>query len=309
MDTAVRTIDDHIGAVNAVRLTDDGNYCMTCSDDRTIKLFNPHKPDPSKSATSALLIKKYEGAHGYSVLDVSIAKDKTKFASCGEDRTCFLWDVATAQTIRRIQAHSHKINAVELNNDTTVLFTASYDQTVKCWDLRTSNRDPIQTMQDFKDSVTCLARTDGAIIAGSVDGFVRIYDLRRGQLQCDNLAHPVTSVRVSSDQNCYIASCLDSTVRMVDLASGRVLKEYTGHRHANFKSEAAFDSDCSHIVAGSEDGRVVRWDIVTGAVTSQSEPAHVKAVSSIVYHPSKPVFLTASYDGTAKVWESLKPAH
>jgi mitogen-activated protein kinase organizer 1 len=301
MQSVARTIDDHSGAVNAVRLTDDGSYCMTCSDDRSIKLFNPHKADPSKS-TSALLIKTYEGAHGYSVLDASIAKDKTKFASCGEDRTCFLWDVATAQTIRRIQAHNHKINAVELNNDTTVVFTASYDQTLKAWDLRTSNRDPIQIMQDFKDSVTCIARTDSALIAGSVDGFIRIYDMRKGQLQNDNLKHPVTSVRVSSDQNCYIASCLDNTVRMVDMASGRVLKEYSGHKHANFKSEAAFDSDCNHIMAGSEDGTVVRWDIVTGAVVGRTEAAHFKAVSSVVCHPSKPIFLTASYDGTVKVW-------
>ena len=35
-------------AVNAVRFTTDGNYCMTASDDRSVKLWNPHKDDPSK---------------------------------------------------------------------------------------------------------------------------------------------------------------------------------------------------------------------------------------------------------------------
>jgi mitogen-activated protein kinase organizer 1 len=304
MDVVTRTIAEHEGAVNAVRLTEDGNYCMTCSDDRTIKLFNPHKQDPSKSEQSALLIKSYEGAHGYAVLDASIAKDKTKFASCGEDRTCYIWDVATAQTIRRIQAHSHKINAVAFNNDATVLFSASYDQTVKCWDMRTINRDPIQIMSDFKDSVTCLARTDFAILAGCVDGNVRIYDLRKGQLQTDNLKHPITSIQVSSDQNCYIASCLDSTVRMVDITAGKVLNEYKGHKHSEFKSEAVFQSDCNHILAGSEDGALVRWNIVTGTVAGRIDTGHTKAVSSVAYHPSKPIFLTASYDGTVKVWET-----
>ena len=37
-----------IGSVNAVRFTHDGNYCMTASEDRTVKLWNPHKDDPSK---------------------------------------------------------------------------------------------------------------------------------------------------------------------------------------------------------------------------------------------------------------------
>lgn len=303
MTTVVRSIDSHIGAVHAVRLTHDGTYCMTCSDDRTVKLHNPHKSDPSKGENSALLIKTYEGAHGYAIIDLAISRDKTKFASCGEDRTCFVWDVASGQTIRRIQAHNHKINAVEYNDEATVLFTASYDQALKCWDMRTVNRDPIQEMRDFKDSVTCIARTDGAILAGSVDGCVRIYDMRKGQLQTDALKHPITSLRVSSDQQSYLAACLDNTVRLVDLTSGRILKEYTGHKHANFKSEAAFHNDCCHVLAGSEDGTVVTWNLVTGEVVHRTEAAHFKAVSSIQCHPTKDMFLTASYDGTVKVWE------
>lgn len=308
MDTCTRVIDEHIGSVNVVRFTADGTYCMTGSDDRTIKLWNPHKRDPSKSDTSALLIKTYDGAHGYSVLGLSISKDKTRFASCGEDRTCYVWDVASGQTIRRIQAHNHKINAVEFNDDATVLITASYDQTVKCWDMRTSNRDPIQVMQDFKDSVTSLARTESAIIAGCVDGNVRIYDLRKGQLQCDNLKSPITSVCVSSDQNCYVASCLDNSVRLCEIASGKLLKEYAGHKHSEFKGEAVFQADCNHILSGSEDGSLVRWNLVSGQVVNRTEKAHFKAVASLAYHPSKAMFITASYDGTAKVWETSEKA-
>lgn len=304
MDSNLRTIDDHVGSINVVKFTFDGNYCITGSDDRTLKLWNPHKRDPSKSETTSLLIKSYEGAHGYSVLDVSIAKDKTRFASCGEDKTCFIWDVASGQTLRRVQAHSHKINAVEFNDEATVLMTASYDQTVKCWDMRAANRDPIQTMSDFKDSVTSLARTDSTIIAGSVDGHVRSYDLRKGQLQSDSMGFPVTSVRVSNDQNCYLAACLDSTVRLVEVATGKILKEYKGHKHTSFKTEAVFQADCNHVMCGSEDGTAVRWNMVTGAVVARVECAHFKAVSSISYHPTKSIFITASYDGTAKVWET-----
>lgn len=304
MDICVRSVDEHIGSVNVARFTTDGNYSMTGSDDRTIKLWNPHKSDPSKSDRSPLLIKTYDGAHGYAVLGLSIAKDKTKFASCGEDRTCFVWDVASGQTSRRIQAHNHKINAVEFNDEATVLITASYDQTVKCWDLRTANREPIQVMQDFKDSVTSLARTDGTIIAGSVDGKVRIYDLRKGQLQTDQLKSPVTSISISSDQNTYIASCLDNTVRLCEISSGKILKEYSGHKHSEFKGEAVFQADCNHIISGSEDGSIVRWNIVSGQVVSRIENAHFKAIASVAYHPTKAMFMTASYDGTAKVWET-----
>mmetsp|Transcript_27065 Transcript_27065/g.38547 ORF Transcript_27065/g.38547 Transcript_27065/m.38547 type:complete len:128 (+) Transcript_27065:104-487(+) len=109
------------GAINVVRFTKDGSYCMTAGDDRSIHLFNPHKTDPSftKTAVSgvdrALFIKSYSGAHGYSVLDVAISADKSKFCSGGVDKTCFLWDVASGRVIRRILAHVHTINSVKIN--------------------------------------------------------------------------------------------------------------------------------------------------------------------------------------------------
>ena len=62
----------HSGAVNAVRFTADGNYCASCSDDRTIRLWNPHKEDPSQTNT-ALLIKVYAGIHGYQILDIAVS--------------------------------------------------------------------------------------------------------------------------------------------------------------------------------------------------------------------------------------------
>ena len=73
------------GAINAVRFSHDGNYCMTAGDDRTVKLFNPHKDDPSQPNHEALLIKNYTGVHGYPILDVVIAKDNAKFATAGEE--------------------------------------------------------------------------------------------------------------------------------------------------------------------------------------------------------------------------------
>ena len=52
--------------------------------DRTAMLWNPLKEDPSSSHSdngAALLIKTYEGAHGYGILDLTIASDNTKFAT------------------------------------------------------------------------------------------------------------------------------------------------------------------------------------------------------------------------------------
>lgn len=49
------------------------------------------------------------------------AHDNTKFVSSGGDRSVFLWDVTTGNTLRRISAHLTKINVVEFNADATVV--------------------------------------------------------------------------------------------------------------------------------------------------------------------------------------------
>ena len=85
----------HEGPVRAVRFNSDGNYCMTCGSDKTLRLSNPY---------TGTLLKTYIG-HGYEVLDAVAAKENDKIASCGTDKTVILWDVSTGKCIRKFKGH------------------------------------------------------------------------------------------------------------------------------------------------------------------------------------------------------------
>lgn len=45
---------------------EDGNYCMTCGQDRSICLWNPDRDDMK----DGFLIKRYKGPHSYVVNDI-----------------------------------------------------------------------------------------------------------------------------------------------------------------------------------------------------------------------------------------------
>ena len=96
---------------------------------------------------------------------------------------------------------------------------------MRIWDLRAHSRTPIQELSEAKDSVSSVFVTHREIITGSIDGNVRVYDVRAGRLSVDCVGHPVTSVRLSHDGNCILATSLDGVVRLLDKESGELLSQ------------------------------------------------------------------------------------
>ena len=59
------------------------------------------------------------------------------------------------------------------------------DQSVLSWYCRSQIRQPIQTLEDARDAVQTIYVGKTYIVTGSVDGHVRTYDLRMGELRTD----------------------------------------------------------------------------------------------------------------------------
>jgi mitogen-activated protein kinase organizer 1 len=304
----VRVLRAGQGPVFVAKLTADGKYLLTGGQDRTVRLWNPARSDSTVDSKSpleaAVLIKSYTGTHSYEIRDIAVAADNSKFASCGGDKNAFICEVAIG-TIKRLQGHDSMINACAANADFTVLMTASYDRSIKAWDLRAPGRQPIQTLEGCKDSVTSVlvAPSGTEVIAGCVDGRVRTYDLRAGALFEDDLHEPVTSISVSNDGNCLLASCLGSgTIRMLERQSGVQLNAFRGHLNASYPLQSCFSNTDAQVLSGSEDGSVVVWDLMDAKVLARLKH-HTKPTCAIAYHPKETMMVTASYDGTAVVWE------
>ena len=182
------TLRGHQGAVNCVTFNSDGGYAMTGGEDRVVRLWNPHRGEAASTP-----IKEYR-VHNQRVLDVTIAADNASFASCGGDRTVFVWDVTSGLVTRRLQGHEQRVNAVRYGPEGACLMSASYDKTVRCWDLRSRNTFPMQVLTGAADSVSSVAVSDHEVVAGSIDGHVLTFDLRKGEVLRDSMGPPVAHV-------------------------------------------------------------------------------------------------------------------
>lgn len=278
------------GPVHALTYSSSpSTYILTGSADRSIRLYNPSRPPPA-APTSALeppkatqLIQTYS-AHGYEVLSISVAADNASFASVGGDRSVFLWDVATAQTIRRLggnQGHTARVNDVCFCGEgDSVLVSGSFDASVRIWDVKSKNVKPIMVLEEARDSVSCVlaGRQAGRggeyeIVTGSVDGRVRYYDLRMGSLETDVIGTSVTSLQRTRDGKGILVGGQDSSIRLMDRDNGGLLKAYKseGWRNEEYRLRSALGGNDKWILCGNEessgeDGEVVVWDILTGKV-------------------------------------------
>lgn len=169
---------------------------------------------------------------------------------------------------------------------------------------------PIQILSQARDSVTgvdTLQHVDGEALIRtcSVDGIVRTYDLRKGILQEDNVDNAIFSMALTHDAQCLAISCLDGTIRLMESETGELLNTYSKHHVAgNYALSCNFTADDAHVVTGSEDGRVVLYDLVRGEMV-QELLGHLKPTCSVASHPLRQqssIVISASYDGSAIVW-------
>ena len=300
----LRRLNAHTGAVLDVKWNSAGTYCMTSGKDGVVRLWNPHRAAAEGAESDSLQIRAYDGAHAQGVHGVCISHDSARFASCGEEKAAWEWDVVAGTTTRKFWGHAARINACAYNVDATVLFTASNDRTIRAWDLRARGGPPIQTMEGFGDSVTSLFVNDHAVVAGSVDGTVSTFDVRAGVVRRDKLGVAVTCVSPSNDGACVLVSCLDDAIRLLESANGMVLNTYSGGGHASksIKLGSCLSRDDARIYSGGErDGTVRVWDIVGTAVSERLE-GHTMPVCAVAYHPHADMLLTASVDGDAYCW-------
>lgn len=255
-----------------------GTYILTGSADRNIRLYNPFPPSSSSGAVGPSKLIQTYSAHGYEVLDVAVSRDNARLASCGGDRAVFLWDVATAKTVRRFGGqggHTARINSCVFGGEgDAVVVSGSFDASVRVWDAKANSTKPVQVFAEARDSVSVVVVSGGyEIVAGSVDGRVRYYDLRMGRVDVDVMGSPVTSLCAMRGGEAMLVGTLDGSIRLMDRSSGGCLKTYKGHVNDEFRIRSTFGGRERWVLSGSEvggeDGEVVVWETMSGEVVKR----------------------------------------
>ena len=91
---------------------------------------------------------------------------------------------------------------------------------------------------------------------------MRASSFARNHIKPERFPDPVTAVIPTQDAQTYLATTLDSHVRLMDATSGKVLNDFSGHSMKSYRCRACFGHNEASVVCGDEDGVVWAWDLL-----------------------------------------------
>ena len=263
---------------------------------------------PVDNLPRALPIQSYEVRHAASAIAIG---PSSQHLLVGSNKAALLMDCVTKQILRQWHGHTSTVQSVDIvsspQHGPELIASASYDATVCLWDARSNNPRPIQTLNDAKDAVSVVKIHNSRIYTTSIDGCFRTYDLRRGQITCDDCHSPLTDLTLSSSGARVAVSGLDGAIRVLrpeESATTPAAVYRRGHTAGRYGLECCYVGSTADrvIVSGSEDGRAVLYGGNNPVVVAELM-GHTAPTCSVAGGPDD-MIITASYDGNCVVWAS-----
>ncbi len=284
----VHTLTGHSGEVSSVAIAPDGRTALSGSADKTLKLWD---------LATGKELRNFAG-HSRRVLSVAIAPDGRTALSGSGDNTLKLWDLGSGKERRTFTGHSNRVNNVFIAPDGRTALSASEDETLKLWDLA-SGRE-LRTFTGQSDRPIAIAPDWQTALTGSASSMV-LWDLGSGtERRRVNGLLAVRSVAIAPDGQTALAGSLDKTLKVWDLASGKVPRILAGHSGA--VTSVAIAPDGRTALSGSTDMTLRLWDLETGKEL-RTFTGHSGQVTSIAIAANGPIVLSGSEDKTLRLWD------
>jgi len=253
-----RRLEGHSGFVSDVALSNNGEYVVSSSWDRSLRLWN---------LKSGECIQKFLG-HTKDVLSVAFSPDNRQIVSGGRDNALKMWNVKgeCMFTMER-DAHTDWVSTVRFSPAlaSPLIVSGGWDNLVKVWSL--SNFKCQHTLAGHKGNVTSVTVSpDGSLCASaSKDGTARLWDLSRGELLNEfNANEPINQICFSPNRY-WLCAASESAIRIYDLENKDVIAELIPEvQKKTVKPECtsiAWSADGSMLYSGYTDNTVRVWSV------------------------------------------------
>ena len=242
--------------------------------------------------------------HSESVVSIQFGKDPNIFFSAGSDGKVLKWDLNNIDNLpTTIYEGDHLIRSIDLSYDGEWILIVTKEKGVILAPVDPlsiesggiiQDKEPVQTAAFFPNDLKYLTVNN------------------KGELKVKGYEVETPSLGISKSRVNALSIKEDDSKIFAGLESGNVLifgenetrELYTKDPYAI--NTMAISSDHKLLALGRELGDAIIWDIDRKEIL-RTIPAHQSAITDVDFHPNDNKLLTASRDGTVKIWDIDDP--
>jgi len=262
-----KSLVGHSGFVQDVVISSDGQFALTGSWDRTLRLWD---------LNTAQTTKQFIG-HTKDVMSVAFSADNRQIVSASRDQTLKVWNTLgeCKYTIKE-DGHTDWVSCVRFspnqpNQSNSLIVSGGWDKLVKVWSLSTLKlARNLVGHTGYINTVT--VSPDGSLCAsGGRDGIACLWDLNKGDKLYElGDANQVIHSLCFSPNRYWLCAATEGSIKIWDLESkGSVAELFpevpeTSKRSKALKPECmslAWSQDGTTLYSGYSDNSVYIWNV------------------------------------------------
>ncbi|KAI6010176.1 WD40-repeat-containing domain protein [Pisolithus marmoratus] len=297
-------LQGHRGTVKCIQVED--NLCLTGSDDGSARLWNLGAVDDGWEEASLSDVAEDIGDQDGELVE------KPNSVRCSAE--------GGGPCLRRLEGHSKAVTALYFEDD--CLVTGASDKTLRQWDLTTGqcvltmdilwaiSHSPggaagslspaplypgLSAAGMYQDFVGAVQFWGYALVSGSGDGAVRMWDMRTGQAHRTLTGHtgPVTCLQF--DETHIATGSLDKSIRIWDVRTGSTF-ETIKYDHG----VTCLQFDSRKVVAATGENGIKIYNRTTMQHSTLATNGHTRPVQRLRYMDR--YLVSGGRDATVKVW-------
>ncbi|XP_075717424.1 autophagy-related protein 16-1 isoform X3 [Rhinoderma darwinii] len=295
--TALHSFDAHDGEVNAVRFSPGSRLLATGGMDRRVKLWEVigDKCEAKGSLTGS----------NAGITSIEFDSAGSYLLAASNDFASRIWTVDDYRLRHTLTGHSGKVLSAKFLLDNARIVSGSHDRTLKLWDLR--NKVCIKTVF-AGSSCNDIVCTEQCVMSGHFDKKIRFWDIRTECIVRElELQGRITALDLNPERTELLSCSRDDLIKIIDLRANAVKQTFSaqGFKCGSDWTRVIFSPDGRYVAAGSAEGTLYFWNVMTGKVEKILGKQHCSSINAVAWSPSGAYVVSVDKGSKGVLWSDF----